>query len=69
MANLWDIACSKLPEEQQGLLTSGLPLPARFDELRFAVEQTRGDAESHRWKIKTKNGTIVLREHVVKMVS
>ncbi|KAF6241316.1 hypothetical protein HO173_000026 [Letharia columbiana] len=69
MANLWDIACSKLPEEQQGLLTSGLTLLAQFDELSFTVEQTRGDAESHRWKIKTKNGTIVLRKHFDKMVS
>lgn len=48
MANLWDIACSKLPKELQGLLTSGLPLPAQFDELSFTVEQTRGDAESQR---------------------
>ena len=69
MANLWSIACSKLSKEQQEILKSGLVLPVRFDDLRSTVDKTRKDAESHRWKIKTRNGTIVLREHFNKMVS
>ena len=68
LRSLWNIALSNLPEEQQAVLTSGLVLPLRFDDLKATIQTAREHAAS-KWKATTRHGEIDFQAKFSKIIS
>lgn len=67
LRDLWAVALSKLPKEQQEILTTDLALPVQYSELSAAIEESR-EKTATKWKFKTRHGEIDIRDKFGKMV-
>lgn len=61
------MARTKLTDEEQAILKSGLELPLKFEDLKNTIDDTRRHAAS-KWKIKGRHGEIDLRENFNRLV-
>ena len=69
--NLWDVALSKLPEQEQRELRSGMNSRGTFeiDSLTTTVSQLQQQINSERWKVKLGHRELDLRHVLDSIVS
>ena len=59
---------SKLPKEQQDILTNDLALPVRYSELSAAINESRKKSAT-KWRFKTRHGAIDIHDKFGKIVT
>lgn len=68
LRDLWAVALSNLPKEQQEILTTDLALPVQYSELSAAIDESREETAT-RWRFKTRHGEIDIRDKFGKIVA